>query len=94
MRTYKWNRIENKGNFSHPLVGRRVLNRHRQSCDYSEEFRLAHHGVITSVLEGCNPSVYVKFDRRDESVAMVAKDLAFVELWPGEGSVVVVNESQ
>lgn len=77
----------------HPLVGQRVLNVHRQSCDMPQSFRDAHKGVITSVLEGCNPLVVVQFDGLEFPSTMVPNDLAFCELWPQEGCRVVVHSN-
>lgn len=69
----------------HPLIGKRVLNVHRQSCDYTQEFRDAHKGTITEVIEGCNPLVRVHFDSRDYGALMCPQDLAYVDIWPKEG---------
>lgn len=82
--------LDQSNQFMSPLIGRRVLNVHRQSCDLPQSFRDAHKGVITDVFEGCNPTVVVQFDGSQHRSHMVPNDLAFCELWPKEGSRVVV----
>ena len=72
-------------NPNHPLVGRRVLNVHRQSCDYSQEFRDAHKSTVIGVREGCNALVDVQFDGLEFPSLMCPSDLAYCELWPHEG---------
>ena len=57
------------------LLGRRVLNRWRESL----------HGTITAVEQGCNPLVRVLFDGRDFDVALPASDLAFENGGPHDG---------
>lgn len=75
-------------NTHHPLVGRRVLHRHRQSCYSTPAFRDAHKGVVVGIWEGCNPSVVVKFDGREFNSTLPPQDLAFCETWPDSGSTV------
>jgi hypothetical protein len=70
----------------HPLVGTRVLNVHRQSCDYLYEYRKGWHGTITHVLEGCNPLLKVLFDCRTEPIWMCLADLAYADKYPGPDS--------
>jgi hypothetical protein len=70
----------------HPLVGARVLNVHRQSCDYPAEWRKGWHGTITEVLEGCNPLLKVLFDCRTEPIWMCLADLAYADKYPGPDS--------
>lgn len=65
-----------------PLIGRRVLNVHRQLCDACEESRLAYHGTVLEVEEGPNPVIWVQFDGLEFKSAQSPQDLAFVELWP------------
>lgn len=67
---------------SHPLIGARVLNVHRQSCDQPLAFRMAHHGTVTAV-DGC--LVRVLFDGRDHPSWMAPQDLAHCDHWPGDG---------
>lgn len=65
------------------LIGRRVLNVHRQSCNYTEAYRLSHNGVVVDVSEGVNPIIYVRFRYDPSHVASMApQDLAFVATWP------------
>ena len=78
-------------NTNHWLVGRRVLNIHRQSCDYSQEFRDAHKGTVLGVEEGCNAIIWVQFDGSGFHSPMIPSDLAFCELWPQEGCRVVLD---
>ena len=73
---------------NHELVGRRVLNVHRQSCDYSQKCRDAYKGTVIGVEEGCNAVVWVKFDGLEFPSAMCPNDLAYCELWPQEGCLV------
>lgn len=73
----------------HPLIGRRVLNVHRQGSDYSQASRDAHNGIIIKVEEGCNPVVHVQFDGLEFPSVMSPLDLAFCELWPSEGCRVI-----
>ena len=67
---------------SHPLIGARVLNVHRQSCDYPLAYRLAHHGTVAAV-DGC--LVRVLFDGQDHSSWMAPQDLAHCDRWPSDG---------
>lgn len=59
-----------------PVIGRRVLNRWQGN----------NRGVIVAVEPGCNTLVRVRFDGRDFDVALPASDLAFEDVYPGEGS--------
>ena len=68
-------------NTNHPLVGRRVLNVHRQDTRNPE----AHRGKIEGIYEGCNALVAVKFDGSEFPSILPPNDLAFCELWPREG---------
>lgn len=75
---------------SHPLVGRRVLNINRQSCDLTPAQRLAYHGTVVEVLEGCNPIIKVQFDGSKFPSWLPPQDLAHCELWPHDGNRVQV----
>ena len=77
-------------NTTNPLVGRRVLNVHRQ--DPEVYCRDLYYGTITGILPGCNALVQVLFDGRHYACWMVARDLAYCELWPGEDSRVVIPD--
>ncbi len=80
---------------SHPLVGRRVLNVHRQGHDTPKEVRDANNGVIVGVLKGVNALILVKFDGYERPSYIVPNDLAFSELWPQDGCrVEVLDESE
>lgn len=69
------------------LIGRRVLNVHRQSCNYTEAYRLSHHGVVVDVSEGVTPLIYVRFNYDPSHVASMApQDLAFAATGPLLGS--------
>lgn len=68
------------------LVGMRVLNRHHQSCDYSQTYRDAHKGVVVGVDHGCNPTIRVLFEGRDDVAVMCITDLAFTDTYPQAGS--------
>lgn len=58
------------------IPGRRVLNRWQGNS----------RGVLVAVEPGCNTLVRVRFDGRDFDVALPASDLAFEDVYPGEGS--------
>lgn len=75
------------------LIGKRVLNVHRQSCDLPREYRGAHKGTVLDVEQGCNGLVKVQFDGREFPAWMVKADLAFCDKWPGEGCRVTWEES-
>ena len=78
-------------NTNHWLVGHRVLNVHRQSCDLSQEIRNAYIGTVIGVDEGCNAVIWVQFDGCEFLSAMCQQDLAYCDLWPGYGSRVDVS---
>ncbi len=69
-----------------PLIGRRVLNVHRQLCDACEESRLAYHGTVLDVEEGPNPVIWVQFDGLEFKSAQSPQDLAFTDTWPAPES--------
>lgn len=75
----------------HALVGRRVLNKWRQSCDLSKAYQDDYRGTVVAVSQGCNPVIWVLFDGRSYWSAQAPQDLAFCELWPREGSEVIFN---
>ena len=78
-------------NTNHCLVGHRVLNVHRQSCDLPKSIRDASKGVVVGVDEGCNATIWVQFDGNEFLSAMCQQDLAYCDLWPGDGCRVDVS---
>lgn len=59
-----------------PNIGDRVLNRHRQSCDYPQHVRDAYRGTVIEVITGCNPLVRVQFDGSEFPSLLPPQDLA------------------
>lgn len=60
--------------------GDRVLNRHRQSCDHTQEYRDAHKGEVLATEDGVNGGVTVQFDGLEFTSFMVPDDLRHVPL--------------
>jgi hypothetical protein len=72
-------------NTDNPLIGRRVLNIHRQDFDMPQSYRDSYKGTVVGVLEGCNTVVVVQFDGGVHISHVAVQDLAFCELWPNDG---------
>jgi len=74
------------------LIGKRVLNVHRQSCDLPRAYRDAYRGTILDVEQGCNALVKVQFDGLEFESWMCPSDLALCDLWPNEGCRVALED--
>lgn len=79
---------------NNPLIGKRVLNVHRQSNNVSAEERLKYHGTVLEVEEGPNPVVWVQFDGLESKSALPPQDLAFADTWPAPESRQILHKRE
>lgn len=73
-------------NLPRSLIGKRVLNVHRQDADSPQAHRDAYKGTVLDVQAGVNGTVRVQFDGLEFPSLMARQDLALCGQWPGPGS--------